>query len=524
LVDLGREDPEAKVIVFASFRATIRYLRKRLEQDGVAHQWIHGGVSMDPIDPGRDVRGNRVRKFLEDPKYRVLISSNVGGEGLDLQRASVVINYDLPWNPALVEQRIGRIDRFGQERKVIHVLNMILPGTVEDLVFTRLINRLHLFEETLGDLAEVLGPLVADLSSEFLSQDLSESQKERRLREAEQRGKQLVKDRAELLSRENEYIAYDEDFSDRLKGFESTGQTIRPDELVEVCHGVMAQHFPAAYLRPAFGEPNEDLRAIYDLYLDFELIEVLKRRVRAEPSSVLHRFMARVPEGSPRRVTFDGEVAEKQLGVLLLTTRHPFVRELIRHGQSAELFHSVSAIGVPKATLPESRDGLLVLFQAQLEFGPQTRRYLLPLFATREHGIRPELESRKILRKALDSGESASGEEAPPGEELVVMFRDAWDAAEKHLEELANRLMERETRRVQPRVAELRTRYDRRISNATERRQEALRDEDEDRAKRMDAYRKRLNREKDRKIEDLQRLPDPEEEILPVGATWIRAT
>jgi hypothetical protein len=67
-------------------------------------------------------------------------------------------------------------------------------------------------------------------------------------------------------------------------------------------------------------------------------------------------------------------------------------------------------------------------------------------------------------------------------------------------------------------------RYDRRISNATERRQEALRDGDEDRAKRIDVYRKRLNREKDRKIEDLQRLPDPEEEILPVGATWIRAT
>ena len=252
---LWTEDPTAKVLLFASFRATIRYLRRRLEEDGIEHEWIHGGVPMDPVDPERDERGKRVRRFLFDPACRVLISSNVGGEGIDLQAASVVVNYDLPWNPSVIEQRIGRVDRFGQLRSVVQVLNVILPQTVEDLIFTRLIDRLHLFQETVGDIAAVLGPIVSTLSAEFLSQEHSPEEIEVRLNDAEFRGRNQLTNRRELLLRENEFIAFDQDFMDVIKGLDAEGRTFRPVEVFRVCEGIIQRHFKRSFLRRAF-EPG----------------------------------------------------------------------------------------------------------------------------------------------------------------------------------------------------------------------------------------------------------------------------
>ena len=158
---VGAEHPAEKVIVFASYRGTLEYLSRRLAAHGWEHEVIHGGVPMVPDDERQDERGRRVRRFLEDPECRLLLSSNVGGEGLDLQRASIVVNYDLPWNPATLEQRIGRVDRYGQEAAVVRVLNLVLPDTVEDVVFSRIVDRLDLFETAIGEFAEIPGRLPA---------------------------------------------------------------------------------------------------------------------------------------------------------------------------------------------------------------------------------------------------------------------------------------------------------------------------------------------------------------------------
>jgi SNF2 family DNA or RNA helicase len=115
---LEADEPQAKIVVFAFFKRTLRYLEDRLGEISVECARLDGDVKSVPDDPEADERGKLLARFRTDPKMRVLLSSEVGDEGVDLQFARVLINYDLPWNPMKVEQRIGRIDRIGQKHPV----------------------------------------------------------------------------------------------------------------------------------------------------------------------------------------------------------------------------------------------------------------------------------------------------------------------------------------------------------------------------------------------------------------------
>ena len=119
-------------MVFAFFKRRWDTCTRRLAQAGIECRLIHGGLSIDD-------REQAIEEFFTDDAVRVLLSSEVGSEGLDLQAASVVFNYDLPWNPMVVEQRIGRLDRIGQRSKVISIVNLVLENTIEDRILLRLL-------------------------------------------------------------------------------------------------------------------------------------------------------------------------------------------------------------------------------------------------------------------------------------------------------------------------------------------------------------------------------------------------
>lgn len=118
------EDPTAKVVVFSQWLRMHEVIQRRLRGKGWEYVLFHGSV------PGGK-RKQLVDKFREDPNCRVFFSTDAGGTGLNLQHASVVINLDLPWNPAVLEQRIGRVHRLGQGRAV-RVVNFVAKGTIEE--------------------------------------------------------------------------------------------------------------------------------------------------------------------------------------------------------------------------------------------------------------------------------------------------------------------------------------------------------------------------------------------------------
>lgn len=118
------DDPQQKIIIFTEFVATQQYIRNLLDKHGYSVTILNGGMGMDERDAA-------LKEFRNSSS--VFISTDAGGEGLNLQFANIIINYDLPWNPMKIEQRCGRVDRIGQQRDV-HIYNFIVGDTVENRV------------------------------------------------------------------------------------------------------------------------------------------------------------------------------------------------------------------------------------------------------------------------------------------------------------------------------------------------------------------------------------------------------
>ena len=118
------EQPEAKAVVFSQWTRTHDIVIRRLEARGIGYVSFHGGVPSEK-------RPALVERFRDDPDCRVFLSTDAGATGLNLQHASTLVNMDLPWNPALLEQRIARIHRMGQKRPV-QIVNFVAKGTIEE--------------------------------------------------------------------------------------------------------------------------------------------------------------------------------------------------------------------------------------------------------------------------------------------------------------------------------------------------------------------------------------------------------
>jgi superfamily II DNA or RNA helicase/predicted nucleotidyltransferase len=148
-----------KLIVFTEHRDTLNYLKARigtvLGQDAVVS--IHGGLR-------REERQRAQETFVSDPEVTVLVATDAAGEGVNLQRANLLVNYDLPWNPNRIEQRFGRIHRIGQT-EVCHMWNLVAAATREGLVFERLFEKLSAQGKALGgQVFDVLGQVFAERS------------------------------------------------------------------------------------------------------------------------------------------------------------------------------------------------------------------------------------------------------------------------------------------------------------------------------------------------------------------------
>ncbi|WP_423224576.1 DEAD/DEAH box helicase [Candidatus Amarolinea aalborgensis] len=142
----GRDD---KVILFTQFRATQEMLAERLRGENMPCVVYHGGLSAAQKDAA-------IREFQD--KQPILLSTEAAGEGRNLQFCRVMVNFDLPWNPMRIEQRIGRIHRVGQDRPV-DIFNLAAEGTIEDFVLDILDHKLNMFELVIGEVDMILGQM-----------------------------------------------------------------------------------------------------------------------------------------------------------------------------------------------------------------------------------------------------------------------------------------------------------------------------------------------------------------------------
>jgi SNF2 family DNA or RNA helicase len=146
LLEVITQSP-GKLVVFSRFKATLEALAQALSAQGVSFVTFHGGLS----GPQKD---EAVQAFRE--QARVLLATEVGGEGRNLQFANVLVNFDLPWNPMKIEQRIGRLHRIGQQHEV-HIFSLCNAHSAEERILDVLDRRIHLFELVVGEVDLILG-------------------------------------------------------------------------------------------------------------------------------------------------------------------------------------------------------------------------------------------------------------------------------------------------------------------------------------------------------------------------------
>jgi SNF2 family DNA or RNA helicase len=149
LLDLLRRNPGEKKLVFVHSRETLACLGDLLGRNNIDFARFDGSMT----GPEKD---DAIEEFRE--RVPVLLCTQSGGEGRNIQFCNTLINFDVPWNPMAIEQRIGRIDRIGQDREVF-IFNLVTRGTLEEQVLTLLDEKISMFELVVGEVGAILGGL-----------------------------------------------------------------------------------------------------------------------------------------------------------------------------------------------------------------------------------------------------------------------------------------------------------------------------------------------------------------------------
>ena len=204
VIQKKHSESKNKVMIFSSFRHTLRYLEKKLSKAGMRVGMIHGDV------PDEERRSHRKRfNPIETPienkdAIDILLFSEVGCEGLDYQFCDCMINYDLPWNPMKVEQRIGRIDRNGQTSESIAIYNMITRGTVDADIYSRCLMRIGVFHSSVGDCEDILGEITNEISKLVNNFSLSDEDRREKLQQMTDNKIRYIKEQEELEERQRD--------------------------------------------------------------------------------------------------------------------------------------------------------------------------------------------------------------------------------------------------------------------------------------------------------------------------------
>lgn len=395
------EEPDAKVLIFTFFVGTAKYLERRLGEAGHAALRISGDIPSTPHRPESDERGRRMRQFREDPTIKVLVSTDVGSEGLDFEFCHHLVNYDLPWNPMVVKQRIGRIDRFGQKASVVHIHNLVVEGTVEDRILLRLYDRIGLFQQSIGDLETILGETVRDLQRDYVSGRLTPEEADRRMREAanaiEQRRmhlEQLEQSAADLFGHE-EYIR------EEIKRLDRLGRFVSEEAMLAVIRSYLESHHPGA-------GPSEEEEGVYGLRLTDDL------RKGIQNAAMGSQMWLDRSRNNELRITTRGEVAFQHPDVELINVSHPLLKAAVGAVHS-QLEDPVARVGRAVVVLSDGDD---VELQAGI--------YFVVVFAHTIEGIR----ARRVLEPVAWSEARQCVLDGELGERLLYLVTEKgfeWD-------------------------------------------------------------------------------------------------
>ena len=317
-----KRDPDAKLVLFSSFRETLGYLSERLREDDIPTLLMTGDT---------ESKQATIDAFRQHAGGMVLLSSEVGSEGVDLQFSRVIVNYDLPWNPMRVEQRIGRLDRIGQMAKVVAIWNFFSAGTIDEQIYERLYLRIGIFEQALGGLEPILGEQVPDLTWQLLRDTLTPEEEVRRIEAAAQAIEVRRTIEEDLERNASQFFALGDYLLDQVKAASELGRRIADLDVMNYVVEFLRQHHPDSRLEPPDSDPLR-MGVLLSPGAKVALEQFMSRARLATPTR-LTLFSAAPVACRFRNVTVDSEAP----GAETINQFHPLVRyarEVLREAES----------------------------------------------------------------------------------------------------------------------------------------------------------------------------------------------
>lgn len=159
-----REKGNDKIVIFTQYTDTLEYIAEKLTPIHSVGTYSGNGAKLHKGDGWQNVGKETVKNEFAEGSIGILMCTDSASEGLNLQTGDVLINYDLPWNPMKVEQRIGRIDRIGQKNEVVKIINYAYEDGIDKQIYERLDDRLSLFDDVVGDTRPVLTGVESEIS------------------------------------------------------------------------------------------------------------------------------------------------------------------------------------------------------------------------------------------------------------------------------------------------------------------------------------------------------------------------
>jgi len=452
LRQLEQAEPDRKLIIFSYFKKTLAYLERRLSQDGYCCLVLTGDVPANPSDPQGDERTLRLSAFRDNPTVRILLSSEVGSEGLDFQFCHVLVNYDLPWNPMVVEQRIGRLDRLGQTAERIIILNFSVRGTIEERILGRLYDRIRIFEGSIGDLEPILGEEIRKLTESLLQSRLTPQEQEKRIAEVAAVLERRHRDAERLEQESSRFLGHDDFFNEQIGRILSLKRYLTAEELRAFVVDFLYTEHPRCGLKP--GREN----GCFWLTVTAELIDLIRHSLPTLEPVVLD-FLGRARSGG-LLVTFDSDVAYDTPNADLINSQHALTRTIVRfYEDHPDRTHPVAKLRVRSAEAL-SADYVYYLHQIEVR-GIRPGRFLeavfVPVDAT--FPLAPDA-SERLLADMLAKGETLAEELRIPRHLLCELKQSADVELARRLDERKNELLRINGALIRNRFVSLTTTYE----------------------------------------------------------------
>jgi ERCC4-related helicase len=446
------ESPFSKILVFSTFRGTLNYLYGRLSALKIKVDVIHGGVKITE-------RHRIIDDFRTNPELRVLLSSEVGAEGLDFQFCDVLFNYDLPWNPMQIEQRIGRLDRFGQKAERIRIYNLYLENTIETRIFLRVYDRIGIFKQSIGDLEDILGEEIHKLTRDVIQKDLTSIEQEELAEQAAQRVINRRKDIEDVDARKHELLGQDDILGQMVESTIASGRTIHAEEVRALVKTFLDDAFPRVEFT------KDDMEDTWCIRLSPELTTYLfkvKQEQRTTAFQGSENWAIAMARNAPIAITFNNELALQRPLLELITTNHLLAGAARTYWQQKGIEGIPARFSTLQGPLEEVGPAHFFVFTLDQQ-GMEKRRTLQPVIVLDDGRMASETAKTLLAQLQVLSA-------TPDLEEDNLLYTKALDTALSEIVRIRNDrvsyLAERQSSLIQSRVAAVETSFDGKIKKA----------------------------------------------------------